>query len=61
MPLQVEPLYLANSNDFSYNTNGALIYDYHRNISDIQYNVLNLPDQIALGDQKTQTVTMLRV
>ncbi|MDR0866263.1 MAG: hypothetical protein LBO74_15220 [Candidatus Symbiothrix sp.] len=37
---------------YFFNFTVAALTDYHRNISGIQYNVLNLPDQIALGDQE---------
>ena len=36
--------------DYAYDANGNLIKDLNKNISDIQYNVLNLPNKVTFGD-----------
>jgi hypothetical protein len=39
----------STTQDYIYNKNGALTCDYSRGISGIQYNVLNLPEQITFS------------
>jgi hypothetical protein len=38
------------SKEYQYNNNGALNYDFNRGISNIQYNVLNLPNLITFSE-----------
>lgn len=40
---------LANPNDYAYNDNGNLTADYNKEIFDIQYNFLNLPQRVVFG------------
>jgi RHS repeat-associated protein len=39
--------------EYVYNKNGALTYDFNRGITNIQYNVLNLPNQITFSGHNT--------
>ena len=39
--------------EYTYDENGNLTQDLNRNIKDIQYNFLNLPQRIEFGDGST--------
>lgn len=39
--------------DYDYDSNGNLTQDYNKNITDIQYNFLNLPEQITVAGKGT--------
>ena len=41
------------ANEYAYDANGNLTKDLNRNISNIQYNFLNLPSKVTFGDGST--------
>ena len=41
--------------EYEYDKNGNLVKDLNKNISKIEYNLLNLPSTITFGDGKTIT------
>ena len=41
--------------EYEYDKNGNLVKDLNKNISKIEYNLLNLPSTITFGDDKTIT------
>ena len=41
------------ANEYAYDANGNLTKDLNRNISEIQYNFLNLPSKVVFGDGST--------
>ena len=45
------------ANECTYDANGNLTKDLNRNIVDIQYNCLNLPEKVTFGDGSTITYT----
>lgn len=42
--------------EYEYDKNGNLVKDLNKNISKIEYNLLNLPSNITFGDGKTINV-----
>ena len=45
------------ADEYAYDVNGNLTKDLNRNIVDIQYNCLNLPEKVTFGDGSTITYT----
>ena len=45
------------ANEYAYDANGNLTKDLNKNISNIQYNFLNLPSKVTFGDGSTITYT----
>ena len=45
------------ANEYAYDANGNLTKDLNRNITDIQYNFLNLPSKVTFGDGSTVAYT----